>query len=392
MPTDKFISDLLEIKDIIVTKIENTPKNTHIYFSLNRKDHECPKCGSITNRIHDYRTSIIKDSPIQGRPLLLHYRKRRYHCPDCGCHFYEKFSLLPKHCRITNRLNHLSIHLLRNTQNVSSVAASLGISPSSVFRSMKTIRFPKPAVLPNVLSIDEFRGNAGGQKFQAILTDPKHHRIIDILPSRTQFCIEEYLKGFGNRKDVRFFVMDMNRVYLDAASRYLPNATVIIDKFHVIRYVNWALENVRKRIQKQMHISKRKYFKRSRKILLAHYNDLKEENKQALEIMLQQSNDLAVAYYLKEQFYGVFDSKDKATARDLLHKFVISAQASDLKEFDPCLTMLANWSKYILNAFDFKFTNGFTEGCNNKIKVIKRNAYGYRNFENFRNRIMLSAT
>lgn len=107
--------------------------------------------------------------------------------------------------------------------------------------------------------------------------------------------------------------------------------------------------------------------------------------------MLQQSADLAQAYYLKEQFYDFMDSKTRAEAYKKLRKFIISAQVSGLDEFNSCLTMLSNWAKYILNSFECPYTNGFTEGTNNKIKVIKRNAYGYRNFKNFRNRILLTS-
>ena len=141
-----------------------------------------------------------------------------------------------------------------------------------------------------------------------------------------------------------------------------------------------------------MHPSKRKYFKRSRRILLSHYSSLSDENRLALEVMLQQSYDLAQAYYLKELFYDFMDSESSNTAKPKLHKFIIAAQVSGLKEFSATLTMLGNWSKYILNAFDCPYSNGFTEGINNKIKVIKRNGYGFRNFENFRNRILLSTT
>ena len=180
--------------------------------------------------------------------------------------------------------------------------------------------------------------------------------------------------------------------FLSIAETYFPNATIVIDRFHVVRYITWALENVRKRIQKDMHPSKRKYFKRSRRILLSHYWMLNSENKQALEVMLTQSHDLAVAYYLKEQFYDFMESKDKNEAYKKLRKFILAAQASELEEFNATLTMLSNWAKYILNSFDCSYSNGFTEGTNNKIKVIKRNAYGYRNFENFRNRILITST
>ena len=390
MPYTDFISNLFEIKDLIIDNYDFSSDEIHIFFHLQRRDVSCPFCNSVTCKVHDYRTSLIKDAPIQGKRLFLHYKKRRYHCDNCSHHFNEPFSLLPKHCRITNRLGFLSIHQLRETQSVSSVARQLGISASTIFRRMKDINYPKPSYLPDVLSIDEFKGNAGGQKFQAILTDPANHKVLDILPSRTQVQVSEYLRSFSNRKAVKYFIMDMNKVYLDIAKTYCSNATIVIDKFHVVRYVTWALENVRKRIQKQMHPAKRKYFKRSRKILLSHYSSLSEENRQALEVMLQQSNDLAQAYYLKELFYDFINSDSSSNARPRLKKFILSAQVSNLTEFNACLTMLGNWGKYILNAFDCPYTNGFTEGSNNKIKVIKRNGYGFRNFENFRNRILLS--
>ena len=257
---------------------------------------------------------------------------------------------------------------------------------------MKDIQYPKPRLLPQVLSIDEFRGNAGGQKFQAILTDAKNHRIFDILPTRSQTDLMQYLQGFPNKKEVKFFVTDMNKVYKDLARSYFPNATIVVDKFHVVRYVTWALENVRKRIQKDLHPAKRKYFKRSRRLLLTHKKKLNEENREALELMLLQSADLAAAYHLKELFYDFMESDTRNEAAKKLRFFILAAEASNLKEFQTCLTMLGNWSKYILNAFDCNYTNGYTEGINNAIKVIKRNAFGYRNFYNFRNRIFLSLT
>lgn len=392
MPTNDFTTKLLELEDVILHDVQSSNTELHIYFSLERKAHICPECHALTDRVHDYRTSILKDSPIMGKATFLHYKKRRYHCPFCGKHFYESFSLLPKYCRITTRLAFYAIHLLRNRYSATSAASLAYISVSSVFRRMNDIRFNKPIQLPKVLSIDEFRGNAGGQKFQAILTDAGNKKLLDILPNRSQTDLMLYFQSFSNKKEVKYFITDMNQVYRDLALQYFPNATIVIDKFHVVRYVTWALENVRKRIQKSMHSSKRKYFKRSRRLLLTHLSKLNEEGKQALEVMLQQSSDLATAYHLKELFYSFMDSKDRAEAAKRLHLFIIATQASKLSEFNACLTMLGNWSKYILNAFECPYTNGYTEGTNNAIKVIKRNAFGYRNFENFRKRIFLALT
>lgn len=392
MPNKDYTTDLLEIKDLIIDKIEKIDFETHIYFTIKQKPHTCPNCGNVTEQVHDYRTSIIKDIPAFGNKVFLHYKKRRYHCSCCNKHFYETFTQVPKHHRTTTRLAFYSIHLLKNKQSVSSVAKMLGISVSSVFRSLKKVRYPKPKEMPVVLSIDEFRGNAGGEKFQAILTDAKHHKLVDILPKRTQSTLSEYFRSIKNRNTVKYFVMDMNKVYKDLAKTYFPNATIVIDKFHVVRYASWALENVRKRIQKSMPPHKRIYFKRSRRLLLKRKKDLNEENIQALEVMFQQSQDLATAYYLKEQFYDLMKSKSRVEAAKKLQDFMILAYASQIKEFKACLTMLKNWAKYILNAFDCPYTNGYTEGINNAIKVIKRTAFGYRNFDNFRNRIFLALT
>ena len=392
MPTYDFITELLELEDIILKDFSFTNTEIHISFSLKRKPTICPCCGFITEQIHDYRPSTIKDLPMMGKRLFLHYNKRRYHCPACNKHFYEPFHLVPKYCRITTRLAFFSLEMLKNLYSVRSAATFLGISDSTIFRRLKDVRYPMPDKLPAVLSIDEFRGNSGGQKFHAILTDAHNHELFDILPTRSQTDLMLYLNTFKNKKEVRYLVTDMNRVYKDLAVQYFPNATIVIDKFHVVRYATWAMENVRKRVQKQMLPSKRKYFKRSRRLLLSHKEKLNEENLLALEVMLSQSNDLAVAYHLKELFFDFMKSPDRTEASRRLKFFILSAEASNLPEFNACLTMLRNWSKYILNAFDCPYTNGYTEGTNNAIKVIKRNAFGYRNFRNFRNRIFLALT
>ena len=392
MPTPDYIADLLGLEDVIIKNIVSNDTENHVYFTLKRRPHTCPACSFVTEQVHDYRTSILKDLPFMGKKTLFHYSKRRYHCPACGKHFYETFSAVPKHCRITTRAVFHAIDLLRNRLSVSDSASMIGISASSVFRRMKEVRFPKPKNLPLVLSIDEFKGNAGNQKFQAILTDAKNRKLVDILPDRSQKTLTEYFQGIQNRNDVRYFVMDMNQVYRDLARTYLPNATIVIDRFHVVRYVTWALENVRKRIQKDMQKDKRRYFKRSRWLLLISRKKLGEEQIDALELMLRQSQDLATAYHLKEVFYEFMASKDRESATKQLRRFINLAQNSQLKEFNACLTMLGNWSKYILNAFDCPYSNGYTEGTNNAIKVIKRNAFGYRNFDNFRNRIFLALT
>lgn len=382
------IAELLDMEAFDFESVEQDEKKILLNVRMKRRTQECPACQTPCDQVHDYRLQRVKDSPIQGKAVIWQYRKRRYRCPCCGKRFYEGNYLLPKRHRITNRLAALGIDQLRKKQSRKEIASSLGVSESSIGRWMNLLEFGRPALLPQVLSIDEFRGNTEYGKFQCILTDPVHKRIVDVLPTRYHAQIYDYLRSFSNRNQVKYFVMDMNREYMDIAKKLLPNAKIVIDRFHVVRYCTWALENVRKRVQMKLLPEQRKYFKRSRKLLLAHMRDLSAENKAAVERMLLVSRDLREAYLLKEKFFDFMRSFNASQAKERLRIFRAHAFVADLPEFSACLTMLKNWETYILNAFDCPYSNGFTEGVNNKIKVLKRIAFGYRSFRNFRIRIL----
>ena len=382
------IAELLDMEAFDFEGLEQNEKQIVLKVRMQRQTQECPACQTPCDQIHDYRIQRVKDSPIQGKLVIWQYRKRRYRCSCCGKRFYEGNYLLPKRHRITNRLAAYGIDQLQKKRSRKEIAVSLGVSESSVCRWMNLMEFGKPSLLPRVLSIDEFRGNTEHEKFQCILTDPVHKKIVDILPTRKHEQIYNYLREFPSRKQVQYFVMDMNQDYLSIAKSLLPNATIVIDRFHVVRYCTWAVEKVRKNFQKKLLPEQRKYFKRSRKLLLMHMEDLNDENKAAVERMLLMSRELREAYLLKEKFYSFMRSVDSIQAKERLREFRMHANVVDLPEFETFLKTLQNWEPYILNAFDCPYSNGFTEGVNNKIKVLKRIAFGYRNFRNFRTRIL----
>ena len=268
------------------------------------------------------------------------------------------------------------------------VSNELNVSQSTVQRWMNMIEYDKPKLLPKVLSIDEFRGNADGEKFQCSLVDPIKKQLLDILPSRKMDYLAHYLKGFSNAHLVECVVIDMYTPYFEAVRDALPNAVIVVDRFHVARYSNWALENVRKRIQKGLPAEYRKYFKRSRFLLLKRASNLTSEQSAAVSNMLSFSDDLKLAYYFKERFYDFLASETRDEAKRKLYNINLLIQTSGLKEYDMLLSVIKNWSSYILNAFDLPYTNGFIEGTNNAIKVLKRIGFGYRSFDNLRRRIL----
>ena len=381
---------MLGLEDVIVKKVWGTEEEQHIEIELRRQTHNCPCCGAETEQIHDYRMQCIKDIASFGKNVYLHLRKRRYVCCSCGKRFYEKNNFLPRYHRMTNRKNARIIEDFRDTVSASYIAQKHNISVSTALRYFNLVDYSCKK-LPEVLSIDEFKGNADGEKYQTILTDAKNKKIMDILPNRKESDLIRYFHQFENRKEVKYFIMDMNPHFRDVAEVCFPKATIVIDRYHVTRQVIWALERVRKEVQKHLPAEWRKFCKHSKALLNKPPHKLTEEQRGKLRIILGLSTRLEQAYYLKNDFLFLMHSPNSKVAEELLSYWILRAESARLPEFYECTRAIHNWSKYILNAFDVPYTNGYTEGCNNKTKVLKRVSYGVRNFARFRNRILHSA-
>ena len=386
-----YIKDLLNLEDVIITKIVHADKSVKFFLDTKPKPYICPNCGNSTTKIHDYRWQTIKDLPFQLKDCYLVLHKRRYAC-SCGKKFYESYEFLPKYLHRTKRLTWKIADLLRETTSLKSVAKTSNVSVATVCRILDSIHYSCPP-FKEAVSIDEFKGNARTGKYQCILVNPKNHSIMDILPDRTQSHLTDYFRQIdrSQRLRVKYFVCDMWQPYVDLAHTFFPNAKVCIDKYHFIRQITWAMENVRKRLQKTMTITMRKYYKRSHKLLLTRYHKLKEENKKVCDLMLLYNDDLRLAHWLKERFYDLCQDTKYSRQRNDFYDWIKIAESSGLKEFEKCANTYRRWAKEILNAFKYGITNGTTEGFNNKIKVLKRISYGIRSFERFRTRILHSA-
>jgi transposase len=378
---------LLGLEDVIVKKVWDEEQEKHIEIELPRRMHVCPWCGTETDQIHDYRMQRIKDIASFGKNVYLHLRKRRYVCGSCGKRFYEKNNFLPRYHRMTNRKNARIIEDFRDTVSASYIAKKHNISVSTALRYFNLVSYSCKK-LPEVLSIDEFKGNADGEKYQTILTDPKNRKIMDILPNRKESDLIRYFRQFENRKEVKYFIMDMNPHFREVAEICFPKATIVIDRYHVTRQVIWALERVRKEVQKHLSAEWRRFCKHSKALLNKPPQKLSDEERQKLRIILGLSTRLEHAYYLKNDFLFLMHSPNSEVAEELLSDWIVSAENAHLPEFYECTRAIHNWSKYILNSFDVPYTNGYTEGCNNKTKVLKRVCYGLRNFARFRSRIL----
>lgn len=280
----------------------------------------------------------IDDLPFQGKLVTLVFRKRCYLCTHCGKRFSEHYSFLPHYHRRTRRLAFYVISLPPHTFSLKQVSLLTAVSVPTIYRLLEIIQYAPINKLPEAVSIDEFEGNASTGKYQCILVDPKKHRILDILPDRTQSHLADCWRGISRieRLKVKFFVCDMRLPYMELTKTFFPNARVIVDKYHFIRQVTWAIENVCKRLQKSMAASLRKYYKRSWKLILTRYKKLKDENKQACELMLQYNDDLRLAHMMKEWFYDICPMESYRSQRQEFDNWISNARGCDITEFEKC--------------------------------------------------------
>lgn len=328
-----YTAKLLNLEDVIITNVENISGEVHVYLELPRAKHRCPACEMLTDRVHDYRMQTIKDVPL-GRTTLLHLRKRRYRC-DCGKRFFEENAFLPRYHRATRRLVAEIINAFRETVSAAKIGAQFNVSGTTAMRYFKYVSF-KPTKLPRVLSIDEFKGNSGGQKYNSIVVDAENHKVIDILPSRFENDLIRYFSQFQSKTDVKYFVFDMNPHFREVAKACFPKAVVVLDRYHVIRQVCWAMERVRKNEQNKLSSGFRKYFKKSRCLLMKPMEKLSDEEADKLALMFEIAPSLADAYRLKNEFLNVIRSESAKTGKQKLIDWLAAVEVMDLPEFSDC--------------------------------------------------------
>ena len=384
-----YTAELLNLEDVIITNVENISDQLHIYVELPRTKHICPCCGAETDRVHDYRMQIIKDVPM-ARDTFLHLRKRRYRC-DCGKRFFEKNSFLPRYYRVTTRLFAEIIFAFKKIVSATEIGCRYNVSGMTAMRYFNLFN-KKLTKLPEVISLDEFKGNSGGQKYNSIIVDPKEKEVLDVLPNRFENDLVKYFAQFTNKNEVKYFVCDMNPHFRQVARICFPQATIVADKYHVIRQVYWAMEKVRKNEQNKLSKRFRRHFKKSKHLLAKRMENLTPEEMDRLALMFEIAPRLADAYRIKNEFLTVIRSKSSQKGKQKLIDWLFSVEVMDLPEFHDCTKAYHNWFQEILNSMDVPWTNGYVEGCNNKTKVLKRVSYGMRNFNNFRKRILFCNT
>jgi transposase len=379
-----------------ITSIMNLPENSlkHIeertfLLTLPVVTHKCPRCQTQTSKIHDYRNQPIKTLFLINTEFSFIYRRRRYCCPHCAKTFSEKNTFISRYQRMSSDLiaQILQEHGFLTTSK--DIACRYKISTTTVQRLFRSVS-PASSKLSNVISIDEFKGNVGA-KFQVVINDLINYTCLNIIEDRSpdtlyakilEYPLEERLK-------VKHVSIDLSSSFRKLIKECFPEAMISADKFHAVRMANDALNSIRKQVQSTLPAQQRKYFKRSRYLMLTREKNLiKAEDRTALQIMLNYSDDLSAAYAMKEAYFDLFDSNDSLQFTHNLKQFQAAVEKQNLAPFKTLLATTLQWKKEILHAIATGYNNGFTEGCNTTIKNLKRICYSYRSFDNFKRRIL----
>lgn len=389
---NNYIANLLSIQGVTVKKVENNG-NLDIYIETKSKLHKCPCCERYTKRVHDYYDQKIQHISIDTKSTFLHLKKRRYICKHCGKKFYEKYTFLQKYFRKSTVLFNKVISDLKQIKNFKTIAKDNNISAPTVTRFLSYEIFMQNKLnhitsLPKHIGIDEFKGNCG-KKYLFHIYDLDTHKTVDIVKGKSYDILENYFSKISNKRDVKIVSMDLclsfKRIIIDK----FPCAKIVADCFHFTRIVMNCLDDLRLQLWRDTKGCEKKYFKGIKHALMKDIKKATDEDAEKLLYAFELSPILKYAYNLKNQFLNIKKANSFEEKEKLFREWIHSAEASTIKQFKSCAKTLKDWHKYISNYFRYNISNGPVEGKNNLIKVLKRISFGFRNFNNFRMRILI---
>ena len=418
MNDTQIISELVGLEpELDILKVEEVKKRgkivKQIYVSNSKKRIRCPYCNKYTRSIHDkLKLVTVKYLDVAGYTTYLKVYKRRFNCNNCGKRFTEDNYINGNGKTLSLKLEQKILMDLRDYNlSLSYIAIHNNVSDNTVRNVLKNYLKNYPLhlrKLPSVLSFDEFKADTRSGKYAFIVNDLLHSKTLDILPTRKKDDLIQYFTYAENRSSVQYVVSDMYEPYLLVTTIMFPKAKYVVDRFHYIRYIMDALDKIRIRLQKEYGIKSKEYnlLKNKKNVsLLRKYSNkinwwVEQERYRnghmvrvlpgdIIRELLKIDDDLNRGYQLKELFLDIVNHTTYDDAERQLKTFIDLCYESEIEEFIEAASTIDNWLPYIVNSFiDERFSNGFTEGLNNKIKVIKRVGFGYKNFSFFRLRLL----
>ncbi len=399
-----FYDDCLEIKEIkgIKTKI------FHGYLTYTPE--YCPRCGVVNEGFEDIikwnfkRNYKIKVTKVANYNTILLLDKQRFYCKHCNRTFTASTNVVDFHKQISNDTR-LSIILdLMNKGSEKDISIRNNVSTNSTNRILDEISndtiIKNNGLLPEILGIDEFNATKDTiSKLAFIIVDQTNKNIFDINNSRKTLDIDKYFRNYSKRErdKVKFITLDLYKPYYKLVHSLFRNAILIPDRFHIVIQVRNALDKTRIKFCTKSNPNYTK-LKKYWKLILKDKRELDKDNKKYQKCFNKEMSQYDIVNYLlntNEELYETYQIYQSILYsidirnKDIFLSIINGKNLKVSKYMKKALKTFKNMKEYILNAFDYEYSNGIVEGTNNLIKQIKHTACGYRKFKHLKARIML---
>ena len=391
------LTKILNLPAMIVTGLEaDAQKERLIVFCKQDFDVAmCPVCHRLSTHVHSYSHRCVRDRDWANWTCHLEFEARRFYCQTCDCPFQEELEWLPRCSRLTQRFREFLFAQCQQT-TIQAVHQKQRLGYKTVERlyyrmaqeQAKTIH---PGLVRQ-LGIDEFAIKKGHESFALALSNLETGRILAVLPDRKKETLIAYFDTWTKeqREAVLEAAMDLWEPYAQAVSACLSHAKIVADRFHVMKNLNDQVTSARREIQRDLPEASKQTLKGCRWLLVRNHDDLSASEQEKLAAMFGVSASLKRLHTLKEDFRKIFETDmTPQEAGPQLEAWITTVEASGLTKLSKFVSTLRNRWEHILNYFHNRLTSGMVEGLNNKVKVIKRCAYGFGNFEHFALRILV---
>ena len=352
----------------------------------------CSTCGKTDLPVHDTDEKTWRHLNFFQYKCYIHLRTPRTKCPDCGDRLY-----MPSWGRKSSgftMLFELLIMTLAKAMPVSQIAALIGEHDTKVWRVIRSYvgkaHAKKGFEATSRLGIDE-TSTRKGHHYVTIFADLNNGDVLFATEGKGSSTIEIFAKELpthnANPQQIKEISMDMSPAFISGAAKHLPAASVTFDKFHVIKQLNEALDDVRRHEQK-----KNPLLKRSRYAWLKNPENLTAEQRKMMETLSKENTKTAKVYQMKLTFQDIYRNIYETTAADVaIRKWLSWAVRSRLEPVKEFARMVRKHYAGILRFFESRLTSGMMEGINSRVQEIKRRAKGFRNIPNFISMIYLEA-
>lgn len=368
-----------------------------IWFNIEKKPSKrvCPRCRSgeivLAGRVDP--PPALRALPIGKKPVWLVLHLHRVECRGCGSIVQEDRGLADPKKHYTRQLATYVLDLSRR-MTIADIAQHLGMSWDTIKDILKSDLERRSRKIDwrglTHIAIDEI-SHGKGQKYLTVVLNLKTGRVLFVAESRKAEALAGFFKKLRrSRTKLEAVAMDMSAAYKLAIETYYRRPSAIVyDRFHVIKLLNEQIDEIRREEMRNAESDDiRKIIKGKRYLLLYARENLRNRDVEPLKELLRLNANLCTAYILKELLRAFWDAPNRTLGEQFLREWVAAAQASGIKRLARfAKTLLDHWEG-LLAYFDHPITSGPLEGVNNSIKVLKRKAYGYRDVEFFKLRIL----